>query len=652
MLPVDRRYYTAHFLAGYIGLAMHASVSFAESEGLAPLMRPPLGLRGELLAQASPSPGDAEPAGAAAGGGLRAPADAQPAGDFDRPWGIPPIRWGGTMTTEARAHKVGDQSPRFQLLEYSTIRGASYIYQPWFAQIGASLGLLTARERGGGGGGPNDRSLDSSSAAITGGGTLALFPVSRFPFNAYYERSDTRANGELVQNDTVNTRFGARQSYTAADAQSSYSGTFDRSTLTSPSFGRDTVNALALNANRLYGSHVFDLAGGYTNNRRSNTGESTQLKRLYGRHRYSPDPNLSVETLASYTASDFHLVSAGTSHDNRANFTQASTFGTWRPDDDSPLLVTGGGRFFQSTTQNNGVGSDARTLTGNAAATYALTRNTTIGASGLVTQVDAGGTNDLLTAQTGSITHIGDPSQVGGFIYTWNASANAANQTSTLHGGRRNVGGQLGHNLTRDFAVTQASALTFAAGQSVSNTYDTVTARSTTLSHNASLTWRLVPTANTTGFLSVLGADSRTYGHNANRFQLFNAQATGQVQLNRYSFAAANLTAQAVQQTTPESPPSGFDWVLNGSVSYQHVRAFAVPRLRYFAQYNINDTQYSTRLQGDVNATREQVSQSFEQRFDYNIGRIEIRLSTRLAVIDGKRNGLVFLRVARQFGQF
>jgi hypothetical protein len=161
-----------------------------------------------------------------------------------------------------------------------------------------------------------------------------------------------------------------------------------------------------------------------------------------------------------------------------------------------------------------------------------------------------------------------------------------------------------------------------------------------------------MPAARTTAFVSVLGSDLRTHGYNANHFRLVNVQASGQVQFNRYSFASGNLTVQAVQQTRPGTVTTGFDWFTSGNFSYQHVRAFDVPRLRYFALYDINNAQYSTRLQGDVNAKRELVTQSFEQRFEYSIGRIEVRLSARLAVIDGKRNGLVYLRVARQFGQF
>lgn len=610
---------------------------------------------GAALAQQSATPLPAGADGAAPGSEsaatLRPPLDAGTLDDMSLlSWRIPPIRWGGNTTTEGRLHKVDEQRIRFQQVEHATVRAASYIWQPWFAQVGASVGLLSTHERGGGL--PGESAPKTGSNAVTASGTLALFPVSRFPLNAYFERADSRTSGEMVQNETVNTRFGLRQSYTPEEGQSSYSAAYDHSTLASPVFGKDAVNAFNANANMAFGRHNVDLAGGYTSNTRSNTGESTHFARLYGRHRYQPGTTFSVESLASMSATDFNLVSAGEPQQNRSRFLQASSFATWRPGEDSPLFVTGGGRLFHAAIDNHGAESQSGTLTGNVAATYALNANTTLGGSAVFTQAYSGVVNDRVTAQNANVTYVADPRDIRGFLYTWNAAAHAANHTSTLTAARRNAGGQLGHNVTRDFPVNDWSVVTLNLGQNVNSTFDTVTSQSTTLSHTGSVAWRLLPTASATGFFSVLGADSRTCGYNSNEFRLFNVQGTGQIQLSRYAFAAANFTVQAVQHSTPASPAGGFNRLRSGNLSYQHTRVFNVPRLRYYATYNINDVQFASRLQGDVNASREQVTQSFEQRLDYNIGRIEVRLSTRFAVIDGRRNALVYLRIGRQFGQF
>ena len=650
---------SASWFVRCLGVIVYSSLALAQPEAtLFPASRPSLGLHGGEVAQAAVSPAPSEET---SGASLRPPKTVAPAGN-DGPatadegsprWGIPPIRWGGSTTTEMRALQVGDQRMRFQQVEHAVVRAASYIWQPWFAQVSGGLGLLTAQERGGGGGSASDTSAKASSNAITANATLALFPVSRFPLNGYFERSDSRASGEMTQNDSTNTRFGLRQSYTPADGQSSYSGTFDRSVLESPLFGRDTVNAFTLSANRTFGAQSVDLTGGHTSNTRSNTGESTRLTRLYTRHRYQPRSTLSVESLATATGSEFNLTSPSGPQENRARFLQASSFATWRPDEDSPLSVTGGARAFHALTENNGVAGDILTLSGNVAASYALTRNTTLGGSAVFTHVASGEASDLFTSQNASLTHVAEPFDLRGFLYTWNAAVNAGNNTSTLTGGRQNIGGQLGHSVTRGYAINDVSLVSVNFGQNVNSTYDTVTAHSTTLSHNAGITWRYTPSAaTTTGFASLLAADSRTSGHNQNQFQLLNAQASGQIQFSRHAFAAANLTVQAVRQSTPLTASAGFNWSTSGNLSYQHVRAFDVPRLRYFALYSANQSQLTSRLQGDVEAKREQVSQSFEQRFDWNVGRIELRASMRVAMVDGRRNTLIYFRLGRQFGSF
>ena len=152
--------------------------------------------------------------------------------------------------------------------------------------------------------------------------------------------------------------------------------------------------------------------------------------------------------------------------------------------------------------------------------------------------------------------------------------------------------------------------------------------------------------------MSVLGADSRTSGQHENQFQMINFQASGQAQFSRNSSAAANLTVQGVRQSTGSTPSAGFSFSSSGNLSYYHLRAFDVPRLRYTALYSINESQVKTRLQGDVNAPRERVNQSFEQRLDYNLGRVAMRLSMRVAEIEGRRDALIFFRMSREFGGF
>ena len=568
-------------------------------------------------------------------------------------WGLPPVRWGGSLVTDVRADRSGDRPWRWQQNEIANIRAGSYIWQPWFAQVGGGLGLLTSKARGGHGGGlASSEAQNAKSTAVTGNGELTLFPVSRFPFNAHFDVSDSRASGEATTSDIRSTRFGMRQSYRPLEGNTNYAANFDRSTLESAAFGRDTVNALAASMNHTAGAQAFNLAGSRTRNTRSNTGERTALSQLTARHSYRPEPEFSIESLASASSSDFHLISGGVPTDNRSQFAQANTFVTWRPEEDSPLYVTGGGRMFRAVIANNAGETESLTLSGNLGANYALSRQTTVSGSATVTQLMSDADNALLTTQTAGVTHLGDPLGLLGFTYKWNAAANVSNQAGSADGMQQNLGGQLGHNLTRDMMLGAGSQVSVGLGQNLGATFDTVTAGSLTLSHNGSVSWRLARDAATSAYVSVLGADSRTSGQHENQFQMINFQASGQAQFSRNSSAAANLTVQGVRQSTGSTPSAGFSFSSSGNLSYYHLRAFDVPRLRYTALYSINESQVKTRLQGDVNAPRERVNQSFEQRLDYNLGRVAMRLSMRVAEIEGRRDALIFFRMSREFGGF
>jgi hypothetical protein len=568
-------------------------------------------------------------------------------------WGLPPVRWGGNLDAEIRADKAGDQPRRLREAEIFNIRGSSYIYQPWFALVSGGLGFLTGKELTSDSTIlPADQSRKTSFGAVTGNGDLTLFPVSRFPFNAYFDVNDSRASGELTSSDITSTRFGVRQSYRPPEASDNYNASFNRSTLESPSFGRDTVNALAASMNRNAGAQAFDLSGSYTNDARSNTGEHTAFGQFNGRHSYRPEPELSVESLASVSNSDFRLLSQGVPSENRSSFAQASTFATWRPEEDSPLYVTGGARLFHSALASNTADTRTLTVSANVAATYVLTRQTSLAASASLTKLTTDGASRPLTSQTASVTHIGDLIGIFGADYTWNTGANIANQTGTVEGQRQNVGAQFGHNLTRNTILGANSLVTFGLGQSASTSYDTVTARAQTLSNNASASWRLTGGTATSAYVSLLGTDSRTTGINANQFQMINFQVSGQVQFSRDSAAQANLTVQGVRQGTSDTTTGGTPGTSSGSLSYFQQYVFGVPRLRYSALYGINESQFKSRLQGDFDAPRERVNQSFEQRLDYNLGRIALRLSMRFARVEGRPDALIYLRLSREFGGF
>lgn len=569
-------------------------------------------------------------------------------------WTFAPVRWGGNLTTELRMFSQ-EQSRTLEMLESSQFRAATYFWQPWFAQATGSLGLVTSRTRDDGptslaGGGNN-------STAITGGAALNLFPVSRFPFTASFDVSDSRTGDAITNTAYTTTRMGLRQSYSPLLAGPQFMASFDRSMLSSARFQRDTLDVLQGTMSQNLGAQRYGVSGNHVRNR-GDHGRSSQISNLTGSHDYRPDPTLSVTTLASVSASDFRLPADNAIVATATRFLQLNTFATWRPDEDSPLHVTGGGRIFQSVTDASGSGEfESLSLNGHVAARYRVSRNADLFGGASVTHISGDAVNDLFTSQTAGANYTGDSRQFGKFVYNWNAGGSVSNQTGGEQG-EQNVSGTLSHNLTRMIPLQAQSILSLHATQALNTRFSTRNGQSQTLSHSASASWSHAPSEQTRTLLSLTGADARTFGRDESEFQLVNLQATGQIQFNRYSFGSANFTLQGTRQSIASAPGiastpgGGFASSSSGSINYQHVRAFGVPRLRYSARYEAQQAQFQSRLLGDLEASREQVTQSFEQRLDYAIGRINMRLSMRVADIDGKRSSLIFLRFSRQIGNF
>lgn len=555
--------------------------------------------------------------------------------------GLGPVRWGGSTGIDLRSQQSQGAVTRRQHLEFLNLNAATYVYQPWFAQVSGGLGLITSTETPGG----------AQSTGVTGNGSVQVFPFSRFPFHGYFDVNDSRSSGELTGSEYTNTRYGVRQTYRPARSAATYIGSYDRSTLNSGTFGNDTVDSLTGQYTNSFGPHGFDVSGNHTRNTRA-FGEGSTLDRYSARHSWRPNDALQVENLATFNRSDFRLLSAGVIPDNRSQVMQLSSFGIWRPETEKPLTVSGGLRYFQAETAAANTVTDTQSFNGNIAANYSISPYTRTFAAATATQANLGASSVLITTQSIGASHAPETRMIGSYRYGWNTSGSMSNQTGGEGGGRQNVNAQIGHNLTRTDTLGGNASLTTNYGQSYATVLDTGNATGQTLSHSASATWRKSPTSSSSVYMSASASDSRTTGDNDSEFQMLNLQMSGQLQFSRYASGSANLTMQTYRQSNANTPDSGFRNAVAGTISYQHSRAFGVPQLRYSLLGQINTMQQETRLTGDVNALRDEVTYSVEQRLDYNIGRLETRLTARIAEINHRRSAQIFLRISRRFGSF
>lgn len=566
-------------------------------------------------------------------------------------WQIPPIRWGGEVSFDLMTNTSQGGPRTTQVFETVAVHADSYIYQPWFARVNGGLRLMKLNN------GLTKRlaTEDGGTTTVTGDGSLNLFPVSRFPFTASYAVSDSKTSGSLVPNGYTSRLLSLNQSYAPLAGSANYSLHFDRSTVTSDFGGTDIANSLTGMMNDHGDFSDYHINFGHYTNDLKRSGNSSEIDNINAIYNYRPDANLSINNLVNLGRSKFEL--SGPSPDSSNRYFQASSFATWRPGQNSPLMVSGGARWYESTSGAGGAETDSRTVSGNAAASYTFNRNVMLTAAGMLTETRVNDIDGRQTYLSGEANYNADPIRFGEYNYGWGGAAYTRYQGQSgindeSHG---TSGARIRHNINRTFWQAENSSLQGYASQSLSK--DTGYLSYMTLTTDGGVSWNLRPSESTSTMLGANVADTRSKGEAGTRqhFQMINLQANGQVSINRYSSGGANMTIQGTRQVTntfmSSAQNDGFNWHSNGNLYYQHMRAFDVPMLRYSATFNVNQFRNQSRLDGNIDAPIERVNKSFEQRFDYDIGRTALQLQMRYADIEGRNSSMIYFRVVRQFGE-
>lgn len=610
---------------------------------------------------------------AAAAGDAAAPASES--------WGLAPIRWGASVGLQGNHTSRGEGAKSSELMEVVNLRGATYIYQPWVAQVNGNLGLSIAQ---GGTVSPAQgevlaSSTRQNSSSVTGGAGLNLFSSSRFPFLATFDVSDSRSSSELVSTAYTNTRIGLRQSYSPESADYSAVGGFNRSKVDFVGQGSDTVNALYGDFSRNMENQSIQANLNYSQSTREQTGDNTKLMNLNARHTYRPLDNLSIDSLASLSDNTLNNVSGALGATRtHGRYLQLNSFANWHPEEDEdgneiPLNVTGGVRALSALSETGGVATEAQSLGANATATYRYNQNLALTGSGVVTRIaNAGGDSQMLALVGGGANYVGDPLTFGKFSYFWNAGANGNQQTGGKEGSAQTLSGQFGHSLFRPVDLDENSSLNFSLGQNVTQTSSGLLGNMTLLSHNAGAAYRAAFGESLNGTASLNLNDTITTGANAGgHFTNLTLLLTGQAQISRYSAGSINMTFQRMvidNKTTQFVPtaagvdPFSLGTINNrnestnifGSATYQHQRVFGVPRLRYYMNFIANTMASSRdeRLAGNAFASVDNQTYTFDNRLDYRIGRLDLQLRGTVTELAGKKNAMIFFKVTREFGRF
>lgn len=645
-------------------------------------------------AQPASPPVSAAAPGPASPGGAAVPAQGDNLPDLGLiGWTVPPIRLSGNTSSTYIYNTDFLGSTSLSDTQLMSGRASSYIYAPWFAQVNLNAGLGTTAAK-------NDSTSATSKAnstSINFGGNVNLFPLSRFPFSAYLDSSDSRAKAVTSGNESAastqynSLRLGARQYYRPETGNDSYNASADYSLVTSGSI-RSIVNAFQGGYSTNFEDHSLSGTARFSSTSGDVGGQGSQLFGAGGNHTWQiPDEGLTINNSLNFSSNDIKTLSTTGSGlvVNNSHVLQASSYFSWLPDEDLPLTITGGGGFLNTGTQtdttttslinfNSFVGATYRinnNLTASGGATLASTSTTNAGAG--LSQPDAGAqatTRLLTTSQNASLSYTGDPLVFENISYNWGGGGNLSNQTNSIGGSNRVLGGSAHHGVSTSLPLSPTSMLALNASQSVGLNASSSTAgsgganQSTLLNHSVGAVWRANVGQISIVTVSANASDTLSTGTYSNHLRSFSSTGNFQTQLSARATltASANIsvsqqlstpqnfttTTTALGTTTTATPPTS--WLGNGQIAYSHRSPFDIANLLYTASFTANANQSNLRIvTGDPNALSWQVARVFSQQATYRLGRLAFQATASMAWTgDGRKNATVFGSISREIGDF
>ena len=575
-------------------------------------------------------------------------------------WAFGPLRWGGRLSLDLRALRLPEGTRINQAIVANDLDFATYVHAPWFIQLQGGLGVMVSRDAVRGTESPVD---GGTNVSLTGRLGFTVFPASRFPFEFRSEVGDSRTSADFLGDEYRSYRLGITQSYRPESGRDLYTLGFDRSRLVSDRWGTDTVDAFTATAVRYLDEHTFELTASLVANERSDTGDESRLHALTGRHAFQPASSLHVDTMASWHDSSFEF---GTSRFD-TDLKQLTTMATWRPREgewlyfeDSPLYITGTARVVDAQAGRDDLTSDTQSVNATLGVSQDVTPHlrVSVAVAGNATRI-----TDLQTSRgalvSAGVNYTPEAIRFGEWRYGPAISLTGGVSHSNLVGTREAIGGQLMHGLTRSAAWDDGSSVTFNLNQSLGvlrESQTDVLARA--VAHAVGLSWQGSNNNGTQSFAALTLSEARNVDTTRGYFQLGNLQLSQRWQASRYASVSGNLTAQSsrsdvtlIDPFTGElrSQSPGWQHFYSGGLNFEHHRFLGVPRLRASLIASASTQQFERRVFGDIEAPRQRVTESIEGRLDYGIGRLEARLSARVARVEGKKVAGVFLRLQRSY---
>jgi hypothetical protein len=543
-----------------------------------------------------------------------------------------------------------------------TIRSdlSTYLWRPWILQVNASLGLTKSFNES-----PTslgDGELNQESTLLTGRLRLDLFRQSRFPFNAYVNRQDSRVEGDLPGNELLSTTYGFYQQY-AAKGGGRYSVQYQRILAESivaddlTEFREDTSDDWIFQAQESLGSNQFEYKSTFTNVSRISSKQTLDRDSHTLQHRLNTSGGFFVDDTLFFSDERFEF--ADTATDRR--FAQLISVSTWRPNTDRPLLVTGRALLQGTETGNAGMEQRSKNLALTAAATYQYSDRVLFAANAGVTEVDAPGEeNDLSTVFQRLLADYRSPDfDIWAGQYRWSGTVDLGNTVGRdediSENSVKDIALRFNHRIVRQKALRSGRNFQIGLAQDVAGLADTAGNERQAFSHSIHATLSNY-TGRTSSYLQLSSSDRRNRGDDKGFFQLVNLQASRNSRLGRDRDWSGSVTVQYGRSFRPDDGAEASDEKsvsYSADLRYRHADLFDVSNLNFTAELRMRSSDFLSDDPLDVitvQPDRERTDIDWRNRLTYWIGLLEFRLDANMRQIDDKWSALLFLSVRRHYG--
>jgi hypothetical protein len=477
--------------------------------------------------------------------------------------------------------------------------------------------------------------------------------VSRFPFTAYVNSSDSRTESLPVDQDYRSLRYGVKQSYRPPVGPQYYNLAYDEGVVTVTDSGRDVVRNLSGDWGTSGDDYTLGINGSNLSNERDD-GQNSRFTNLRANHGWQVQSNMNVDSFAdmlrseTITAADFP-----TEFDNR--FVQVGSTLSWRPQDaEIPLSVHSGVRVFEFDSGD----SATRGATANANVNYAYTRNLSFNANTLLSQTEpAEGDSTTSWLLGAGAAYRGDPRMLGTYSYNWGTRVDASTVVSGTDEGLTTLGAGADHSLGKLWPLDSGDSFNLSLSEAINQTSsegtDTAT-ETTNLSHIATATYSATRSSGFHGSATLQATDLISRGENDTRYQALALRLDGTGEYGRFSSLSANLSLLWSRLESDEPSAAGPDPLLaaHGSIFYSHRQAFGVRNLLYTLRFTASDAEVDQRQLGDVTALPDQATYLLENRFTYRLGLFAAHFETTLGETSGRSFISHMIWLTRDFGAY